>query len=116
MASLLNSNIVIFSLYFTEPDLVVEEAYGEQEVWLGHPVGHAQVPQGVPQQQHVGPVLELWDVGSMQQRPLPLVEGMDQLASESLQYALIHQDKNNTISYKMHEWSGVLLLSRIFEN
>lgn len=40
-------------------DLIVEEADGEDVLVLGHSVGHGQVSQRVPQQQHVGPTLQL---------------------------------------------------------
>ena len=70
------------------PDLVVEEAHGEQVVGPGHPVGHGQVPEGVPQQQHVGPLPELREGGGEQQSPLTLVEGVDQGTFEAPQNAL----------------------------
>lgn len=46
-------------------DLVIEEADSEDVLVLGHPISHGQVSQRVPQQQHVGPTLQLLEVGCL---------------------------------------------------
>jgi len=68
--------------------LVVEEAYLEDVLQVLHPVGHGQVPQGVSEQQHVGPGHHLLEVLRVEQGSLPLVVDVDQLPLEGPQHAL----------------------------
>ena len=69
------------------PHLVVEEANSD-DVLSVHSVRHGEVSQRVPQQQHVGALPQLQEVFRVEEGTLPLVEGVNQLALEGLQYSL----------------------------
>lgn len=68
--------------------LIVEKPDLEDVLHVLHAVGHVQISQRVPEQQHVGPRPQLLEVAGVEHRTLSFVVNVDQLPFESSQDSL----------------------------